>query len=149
MTDATPAVRIRSARESDLPVLRSIQHRTLAEPAPDVLTAIVGGAGLALVAVRAQPVGYVLALTPGKLAYVPELAVVPAHQRNGIGTQLLERVVQRAGADGARQLRVTVHADDESARRFYRDRGFDIEKRLPEQFDAGSGVGLLLVRDCG
>jgi ribosomal protein S18 acetylase RimI-like enzyme len=149
VTDTAPSVRIRTARDEDRPVLRSIQDQTLSEPAPELLTAIVAGAGLALVAVRDQPVGYVLALTPGKLAYVPELAVAPAYQRRGIGTRLLDHVAQRAGADGAEQLRVTVHADDESARRFYRERGFDIQKRLPEQFTSGSGVGLLLVRELG
>ncbi|WP_181686041.1 GNAT family N-acetyltransferase [Halorhabdus salina] len=147
MTDAASSVRIRTARDADLPAVRSIQNRTLSEPAPELLTAILDGAGLALVAVRDQPVGYVLALTPGTVAYVPELAVVSAHQRDGIGTRLLEAVGDRAVRNGAKQLRVTVHSDDEAARGFYRERGFDVLKRLPEQFDSGSGVGLLLGRD--
>ncbi|MFW5955937.1 MAG: GNAT family N-acetyltransferase [Halorhabdus sp.] len=141
---ATPS--IRAAQTDDLPHLHAIQRATLAEPAPELLSSIVEGAGLSLVAQLDRPVGYVLALTPGGVAYVPELAVESAVQRRGIGSQLLEAVVERAREAGAVDVRLTVRLEDEGARAFYREQGFDVRERLADHFETGSGTGLLLAR---
>ena len=146
MSGVDSRVTIRPARPTDLPELRAIQASTLSEPAPTLLTAAVEGAGLALTAVLDQACGYILALTADGSAYVPELAVAHSCQRRGIGTKLLEAVGQRANANGADQLRLTVRLEDDGARAFYREQGFDVIARLPDHFESGSGTGLLFAR---
>jgi len=142
----TPAVTIDSARPTDHARLSAIQRAVLSDPSPALLTAALDGAALALVARYDRPVGYVLALTPGAVAYVPELAVDTPWQRRGIGTRLLGSVRDRAAATGAEELRLTVRAGDDEARAFYRDRGFEVLERVPDHYETGSGTGLLLRR---
>lgn len=148
----TPEITIDIATPEDRPRLRAIQRAVLAEPSPDLLASAVDGAGLALVAGVDQPgrtddpVGYALALTAGEVTYVPELAVTPAWQRRGIGTALLEEIAERATADGVSEVRLTVRADDDAARAFYRDCGFEVLEELPGHYETGSGTGLLLRR---
>ncbi|WP_136689023.1 GNAT family N-acetyltransferase [Halorhabdus amylolytica] len=166
-------ITIEPATAEDHPRLRVIQRDVLAEPTPDLLAAavdgtaaaspstgtrnatdadIVDGAGLALVAqvdrpARSDdPVGYVLVLTAGDVAYVPELAVASAWQRQGVGTELIEGACERATADGATEIRLTVRAADGGARAFYRERGFELLEELPDHYEAGAGTGLLLGR---
>ncbi|WP_135667732.1 GNAT family N-acetyltransferase [Halorhabdus rudnickae] len=148
----TPEVTIDVATPEDRPRLRAIQRAVLAEPSPDLLAVAVDGAGLALVARVDQPaqtddpVGYALALTADEITYIPELAVTPAWQRQGIGTVLIERTAERATADGVTEIRLTVRADDDAARAFYRDCGFEVLEELPDHYETGSGAGLLLRR---
>lgn len=145
-------VRIDDATPADSSRLRAIQRTVLPEPSPDLLAAAVDGAALGLVArvdrpTQADaPVGYAVSLTGDELAYVPELAVVPAWQRQGIGTALLEAVGDRAAKRGVDELRLTVRREDEGARAFYRERGFDVLEELPDHYETGSGAGLLLRR---
>ncbi|MFB6200544.1 MAG: GNAT family N-acetyltransferase [Halorhabdus sp.] len=131
--------------------MSAIQHAVLEEPSPTLLSAAVDGTGLALVARPAlpdanttdRPVGYVLVLTADAVAYVPELAVSPDWQRRGVGSVLLAAVSDRVDAE---ELRLTVRAEDDDARAFYRDRGFSLREALPDHYETGAGTGLLLGR---
>lgn len=126
--------------------MNAIQHQTLVEPTPTLLRALLDGPGVVLLAERDRPVGYAMALLADDVAYVPELAVEPDSQRDGVGSQLLGAVGERARQGGCDELRLTVRADDEDARAFYRNQGFDVVERLPEHYETGSGVGLLLAK---
>ncbi|MEF8887758.1 MAG: N-acetyltransferase [Haloarculaceae archaeon] len=137
--------RIRRAERADLPHLRRIQTATLAEPAPDLLRAAAADGPPALfVADDGQPVGYVLLVT-GEVAYLPELAVAPARQEEGIGTALVDAVVADlcGREDGPDRLRVTARADDDRARGFYESRGFEVVERLPDFFESAAGVAMV------
>jgi len=155
--------RIREGRRSDLPALRAIQAAVLAEPWEELLAVAADGPPLLLVATPGQsartgvmdgagtdtgaatPVGYALAVVDGDdAAYLAELAVAPDAQGDGHGSALLEALVDRLHASGARELRVTVREVDERARAFYRVRGFERRDRLVDRYERGDGF--LLVR---
>ena len=73
----------------------------------------------------------ILAVDPNRLAsgdkaaYVPDVGVVPAHRRKGLGRALVQISAQRALAYGAEALELIVSADDEEVRFFYQSLGFD------------------------
>ncbi len=137
--------RVRPGERPDLPHLRRIQTAALAEPAPDLLRAAAGDGPPGLfVADDGGPVGYTVLVT-GQVAYLPELAVAPARQGEGVGTALLESVVAtlRRRAGGPDSLRVTARAGDNRARRFYRSRDFEVVERLPDFFETEDGVAMV------
>jgi len=144
MTHAT--VEIRDMRPADGAHLRAIQRAVMDHPSPQLLTAAIDGLGISLVAVSDRPVGYVFALVGEGTAYVPEIAVDPTRQRQGIGTALLDGLLERTKAPGVDEIRLTVHADDERAREFYRTNGFSVATRLPNYYETGSGVAIVLSR---
>lgn len=70
-------------------------------------------------------VGYAGLGAYGDEAYVQTLAVAPAHQRSGVGTQLLVDLLTEARARGARSAGLEVRADNPGAQRLYARFGFD------------------------
>lgn len=53
------------------------------------------------------------------------LYVEPAYREQGIGTTLLETAADELAAKGAAVLTIEVMADNEAARRFYREQGYE------------------------
>jgi ribosomal-protein-alanine N-acetyltransferase len=148
--------RVREGRSTDLPALRAIQAAVLAEPWEELLAVAVDGPPILLVATprgpatatsdTATPVGYALAVTDGDddAGYLAELAVAPDAQGEGHGSALVDALVERLRESGVTELRVTVREVDETARAFYRDRGFERRERLPEHYERGDGFLLVL-----
>ncbi|MFC7133451.1 MULTISPECIES: GNAT family N-acetyltransferase [Salinibaculum] len=132
---------IREGRPDDLPRLRAIQSAALAEPWPELLETAARGPPALYVLGSGQPVGYaiVVAETDG-VAYVPELAVDPDEQGQGYGSELLVWLRERLAAEGYAELRLTVQAADERARRFYDRHGFATYERLDGHFESGDGL---------
>lgn len=121
--------------------LREIQRQTLAEPWPELLETAAEGYPPVYVAVDREPVGYAVVIPgPDDVAYLPELAVDPAHQREGHGSALIAHVSTELREDGYSELRLSVLAADDDARQFYSDCGFEFVERLPDEFDGGDGV---------
>jgi ribosomal-protein-alanine N-acetyltransferase len=132
---------VRRGTERDLPRLRAIQAAALAEPWPELLAAAAAGAPDLFVCTDGDPLGYAIVVA-GETAYCPELAVRPDRQGEGHGSRLLAAVADRLAARGCTELRLTVLADDDRARSFYTDRGFERIDRLPDHFDRGDGLVL-------
>jgi len=66
-------------------------------------------------------------LVPGENeAEVEPLVVSEAHRCEGIGTRLIEAVVQAARSRGIRSLKVQPVARNDSAIRFFHSKGFDV-----------------------
>lgn len=137
-------IQVRRATPADLDVLRTIQTSALAEPWPELLETAVRGPLPLFVAVEHRPVGYA-ALVPGpdRTAYMPELAVSPERQGEGIGSQLVAAVVRFLEQEGYTRLRVTVRAVDNRARQFYERCGFERHGRLDDHFESGDGLVFL------
>jgi len=141
---------IREGRPSDLPSLRRIQSDALAEPWPELLETAAHGPPALYVIADGHPIGYAIVVDSDSVAYVPELAVDPGRQDRGHGSELLSSLCRRL-ADDCRQLRLTVRASDEAARRFYDRHGFERLDRLTDHFADGDGLllGLSLGEDAG
>ena len=129
---------VRPARPGDRTRLSAIQSAALADPNPDLLAAAVSGPLCCLVAVDAGPVGYVLAIHDDERAYLPELAVAPDRQNEGIGSTLLSAECDRLEASGIDAVRVTARASDERVGRFYEGRAFETVERVPDHYSDGT-----------
>lgn len=132
---------VRPAEPADRDALAEIQRRALAEPWPALLDTALTGPPPLYVVDDGGPVGYATVI-PGTeaVAYVPELAVHPERQGEGLGSQLVDALcVEFADHD---ELRVTVRAVDTRARSFYDEHGFERVDTAPDHFESGDGVVL-------
>jgi ribosomal protein S18 acetylase RimI-like enzyme len=86
------------------------------------------------------PVGYVHLGAPTPLPSnrhvlrVNALAVLPRHQRRGIGRQLLAAAIAHATERGARRLTLRVLTTNPGAQQLYRSLGFQVEGVLKDEF---------------
>lgn len=135
---------IRPATERDRVRLEAIQSAALSSPWPELLdTAIDGPPRTLVVDTGAGPIAYALVVPDTPTAYLAELAVTPAKQGHGHGSNLLETVLGQLRADGFETVRLTARADDERARSFYRSFGFTVTERLENHYDDGDGVAMV------
>ncbi len=135
----------RSAQPTDFHALQEIQTATLAEPVPALLEAATTGTIPAVVRelrTGAEPTvcGYVILVPDTETAtvHVPEIAVHPAHHREGHGTALIEHAC--AMMDEYDRLSLTVDKADTTARQFYEAVGFEIVESLPAYFETSDGL---------
>jgi 8-oxo-dGTP diphosphatase len=132
-----PGVVIREARIED--EARVLELLPLIPSNADLTPAEIGAAGqrfreslamdVLVAEVDEQVVGF-LALSfisslSGLRALIEDLAVDPAHQRQGIGGALVEAAIQRADQRGATHLLVDTSKGDAVARDFYQACGFE------------------------
>jgi len=138
---------IRQAVPADEARLRAIQSAALDDPWPELLDVAIEGAPRVLVTDEGQgPIAYALTVPDHPVAYVAELAVAPAMQGQGYGTELLRTLVARLRAADFETVRLTARADDDRVRAFYDEAGFSVVDELPGHYDDG-GDGVLLVRE--
>jgi ribosomal-protein-alanine N-acetyltransferase len=135
---------IREARSDDEVRLRAIQTNALAEPWPELLGVGIDGPPLVLVLDIGEPVGYALVVPDHPVAYLAEFAIAPEKQGQGLGTALMDGLLDRLRAGGFETVRLTARANDEVVRSFYDGFGFSVADELPDHYDDGDGV--LLVR---
>lgn len=133
---------IREGRAADLSRLRKIQSDALDEPWPELLETATDGPPPLYVICEGEPVGYAIVVGGTDAAYVPELAIHPDRQGQGLGSALLAWLGDHLDREGYGELRLTVQASDERARGFYRERGFETVERLTEEFESGDGLVL-------
>lgn len=134
-------IEIRQGPPTQRAPIQAIQAATLAEPCPELLETAMHGSLPLFVAVGDRPVGYTfLVLGTDDTGYMPELAVRPEKQGEGIGSRLLSTAVQFLERNDYDQLRVTVRAVDERTLEFYDGHGFDRVERLPDHFQSGDAL---------
>ena len=77
---------------------------------------------------REEPVGHLMlqsGLHSGDQSWrIVDIVLLPAARGRGIGTDLIEAVLRAAAADGAREVALSVLADNNAARRLYGRLGF-------------------------
>lgn len=81
--------------------------------------------------------GYAGLFVPGETADIQILAVAPAYHRRGIGTALLQALLDEAQRRGVRTVLLEVRADNEPALGFYRRHGFEQISRRRGYYQAG------------
>ncbi len=74
-------------------------------------------------------VGFALATVAGGTADLDRIYVHPDHQSEGIGTRLLDEIIDELQTREVGLLTAVVMADNTAARRFYESRGFVTERR--------------------
>ena len=142
---------IRPARPDERERLRELQTH-LREPNPALLDYAVEGPPLVLVSTASEPdaggtpVGYLVAFHDEEAGYVAEVAVAPTHRREGRARRLLAATFDRLRAEGCSRVRLTVHPENDPARRLYESLGFEEEYREAEYYADGS-EGIVLGRE--
>lgn len=82
----------------------------------------------ALARLDEKPVGAIGVRKKGRAMLFGPVGVIPGHRAQGVGAALLRWAQKRAAAAGCRELRAEVLWGLDSLVRYYRKRGFEIER---------------------
>ncbi|WP_226012864.1 GNAT family N-acetyltransferase [Halomicrobium salinisoli] len=171
MLTTTPALTVRHVRPGDGPAVRGLNERAMAETpewvpdAPDAdlerlpdsyadgefLVGTVGGEIVAMGAYvplgRGEHAGWMADEfdVDGRAAEITRMRVDPDRQRRGHGRRIYRTLERRAAGDGYRTLVLNTGAENERARAFYEDLGFDSEDEVTVEF-ADATLDLALYR---
>jgi len=127
---------IRAARPSDYALLQDVERRAgavfrdigmpeIADDEPPSADHLASGAALYVATDDAdQPVGYALVELVDGHAHLEQISVVPEHGRQGIGTALIEAVVDWARARGDAEVTLSTFRDVPFNAPYYARRGF-------------------------
>lgn len=139
-------VRVRRAGPLDLPGIYRVEKACFPDPWPLLafFPYLVDREALALVAEEEGIIGFILALREGEELHIHDLAVVPEHRRQGVGSALLKELL--AAAAGTRRVRLEVRASNHAAQAFYTKHGFRRIAILPNYYADGED-GILMIRD--
>jgi ribosomal protein S18 acetylase RimI-like enzyme len=96
--------------------LRHIEADVAGAHAPGVLVAVAGG----------QVAGYITTRVDAdsRIGWIPNLAVLPQYQRQGVGRRLMEAALQHLRAQGMECARIETLAQNQVGSRFYPSMGF-------------------------
>ena len=95
---------------------------------------------IGLVGLWFDPTGAVTELDPPQ---VMDLAVLPAHRRQGVGKALIELAIREAQAAGFRRLWLFTNGNEIGLLTFYRSLGFRLAAVVPDWFGDGSVKAIL------
>lgn len=84
------------------------------------------GVFVAQIHATSEVVGFVISFKRKDFGYVSVLAVVPSHQRRGIGGALVQAAIVYLRSLGLKTIQVDAFTDDVLAVRFYQDFGFRV-----------------------
>jgi ribosomal protein S18 acetylase RimI-like enzyme len=133
---------IRPVEATDRPTIRALQA-LLSRADPDLVDAAIKGPFLGAVAIDdTRTVGYAIGF-PGDQVVLSELVVAPAFRRRGHGRSLVDAIGSMAGGDA---IAVLTPVDNDSAREFYLDIGFERATRHADFYDDGTDASRLLRR---
>lgn len=82
----------------------------------------------------------------GEVADIMTLGVVPEAQGRGLGARLVEHLLERAAAEGARHVMLEVRADNGPARSLYTAREFEIISTRHRYYQPGDVDALVMRR---
>lgn len=143
----TPAVR--TARQADLPRMVRIERASFAVPWSESAFRSVMHRDDArlIVADRAgEVVGYAAVWFAADEGELGDIAVDPERRREGIGTRLVEGVLEEARRRGAQQVFLQVRESNQGALRLYETAGFRKVGRRPGYYRSPSEDALVLLR---
>lgn len=114
--------------EGDVSAVARLERDTFSSPwRPETFLRVMEGKGTEIWVAEVEDeglVGYAVmwcVLDHGELA---NLAIDPGHRNRGLGSLLLDRVIERAGVRGVRNLYLEVRVSNERAADLYERKGF-------------------------
>lgn len=141
------SVTIRPAAESDLPALAALELACFAHPWSEksLVGTLDSGRSLFLLAEQAgEPLGYLgmeYVLDEGGITNV---AVFPAHRRQGIADALIKELLRRAKALGLATVTLEVRAGNAAAIALYQKNGFVPVGRRKNYYTAPTEDAILM-----
>lgn len=88
-----------------------------------------------------QLVGTAMAGYDGHRGWIYYLAVAPDYQRQGIGTDIMEKVEESLAQMGCPKLNLQIRADNAEVQAFYESLGYEVEQRISMGKELSQGIG--------
>lgn len=134
---------LRQGRPEDLLTLTALEQRLFGADAWSEQILADELATVVVAEVEGEVVGYATTRVAGDLGDLTRVAVLPEHQRVGVGRSLLARAKELAASGGANRLLLEVSAANEAALHFYAAEGFVEIDRRPGYYRDGSDALVL------
>jgi len=145
-----PLYRIREMLIEDIPVLLEIERHSFPTPWTEELFKSqlrLKGIGLNRVILEEEEVvGYAAAWVASDELHLLSIAVEPAKRRMGIGSRLLEAVMQEGRERGAKKIILEVRQRNRRAQSFYYYHGFKIIGRRARYYSDTGEDALIMER---
>ena len=144
---AQKLIRIREVKPGDMQAVLEIEYRCFPDPYPlSLLDQLYRSYpnGFIVVELNGEVVGYAIGtMRWGGVGHVLAIAVDPPYRRRGIGSMLMENLLGRLRAGGAKKIRLEVRKSNLDAKQFYLALGFREEGEIPYYYENGETAVLM------
>jgi len=137
-------VRIRDVKSTDMQAILAIEYKCFKDPYPLSLLNRLHAMhpdGFLVAEAEGKVVGYVIGvLRWGATGHILAIAIDPPYQRQGIASALMEHVIDRLRARGAKLVRLEVRKSNAGAQQFYSKLGFRQQGEVPYYYEDGESA---------
>ncbi len=134
-------IQVRDTKPKDLPVIHEIAKDSFNDPYPlRLLKHIYNTEPEAFLTAEknGKVVGYLISMVRwGDTGHILAVAVGENHRREGVGTALITKSIERLRRNGANQIKLEVRISNEGAQEFYGKIGFNPSRVVPEYYSDG------------
>lgn len=137
-------VRIRDVKSKDMQAILTIEYRCFKDPYPLSLLNRLHAMhpdGFLVAEAEGKIVGYVIGvLRWGATGHILAIATDPPYQRQSIASALMEHIINRLRAKGAKLVRLEVRKSNAGAQQFYLKLGFRQQGEVPYYYEDGEAA---------
>ncbi|MCK4405012.1 MAG: ribosomal protein S18-alanine N-acetyltransferase [Hadesarchaea archaeon] len=137
-------VRIRDVKSNDMQAILTIEYKCFKDPYPLSLLNRLHAMhpdGFLVAEAEDKIVGYVIGvLRWGATGHILAIATDPPYQRQGIASALMEHIINRLRANGAKLVRLEVRKSNAGAQQFYLKLGFRQQGEVPYYYEDGEAA---------
>lgn len=137
-------VRIRDVKSNDMQAILTIEYKCFKDPYPLSLLNRLHAMhpdGFLVAEAEGKIVGYVIGvLRWGATGHILAIATDPPYQRQGIASALMEHIINRLRANGAKLVRLEVRKSNAGAQQFYLKLGFRQRGEVPYYYEDGEAA---------
>ena len=141
---AQQLVRIRDVKPKDMQVILSIEYKCFEDPYPLSLLNHLYAThpdGFLVAEADGKILGYVIGVIRwGATGHILAIATDPPYQRRNIGSALMEHIISRLRANGAKLVRLEVRKSNAEAQQFYLKLGFREREEIPYYYEDGEAA---------
>jgi ribosomal-protein-alanine N-acetyltransferase len=134
-------VTIRDATQRDMQAVLGIEYKCFKDPYPLALLnrlRVMHPGGFLVAVADGKVVGYVIGVIRwGTTGHILAIGIDPSYRRQQIGSALMERVINRLRARGAKTIRLEVRKSNLGAQQFYLKLGFREMGEIPYYYEDG------------
>ncbi len=137
-------VRIRDIKSNDMQAILTIEYKCFKDPYPLSLLNRLHALhpdGFLVAEAEGKIVGYVIGvLRWGATGHILAIATDPPYQRQGIASALMDDIISRLRAKGAKLVRLEVRRSNAGAQQFYLKLGFRQRGEVPYYYEDGEAA---------
>jgi ribosomal-protein-alanine N-acetyltransferase len=134
-------VTIRDATQRDMQAVLGIEYKCFKDPYPLTLLnrlRVMHPGGFLVAVADGKVVGYVIGVIRwGATGHILAIGIDPSYRRQQIGSALMERIINRLQARGAKTIRLEVRKSNLGAQQFYLKLGFREMGEIPYYYEDG------------